>query len=146
MSNYSKGVPLEIYKKVLLHLDPEDLKILCLTDKYTQSICKDNYFYYQYINFNYDPYEYGYASWEYNKDILNKLSSDRIVVSVLFFRARKQYNISIHKNDTLADIINRIIRICNIFNEGNIEVIIINGKETMGIIYDNEYIGLIFFQ
>ena len=133
MSNYLRSIPPETYQKVLLKLDPKNLKILCLTDKYVQEICKDNYFNYQYINFNFDPYKYGYASWDYNKNInwksiLDKISSNKKIVPISAGKGTNLY-VPVHKNDTVADIINRAIRIFTLFNKGRIAVIRINGSK-----------------
>ena len=119
MSNYLKLVPIETYQKVLLHLNPENLKLLCQTDKYVQNACKDNYFNYQYIKLHYDSYEYGYASWEYNKDInwkslLDKLSSMK--KQFMLIDGNKYPKFNIHKNDTILDIIDRISRVYELFN------------------------------
>ena len=131
MTNYLKSVPIETYQKVLLRLNHEDLKSLCQTDKYVQEICQDNYFNYQYINFNYDSYEYGYSSWEYNKNInwksiLDKVSSPKKILPIRIVTREniKLDKLAFHKNDTVAEFINRIIRFFN-------------------LIYKNEYINYV---
>ena len=118
MVDYFKSVPIETYQKVLLRLDSEDLKILCKTDRYVQNICQDNYFIYQYINFNYDSYEYGYDSWVYDKNldwknILTKVSSHKKLLEVSDYHGRKKLDkmIAMHENDTIADLINRSFRL-----------------------------------
>ena len=149
MSNYLKLVPIETYQKILLHLDPKNLKILCLTDKYAEKLCQDNYFNYQYIKFNYDSYEYGYSSWIYNKNldwkaIFNKVSSERKLLRItqkgiiLDKEIILDKLVALHKNDKVSDFINRIIRLFTLFIKKSITDIQIKGNNNIEIVYEYE--------
>ncbi len=147
MFDYSKSVPLETYKRVLLRLDPETLKSVCSTDIYAKNLCNDNYFNYQYINFNYIPYEYGYEEWIYNKHInwktiFQKLSSPKKSISLSIIdsvtKNIKSFYVSIHKNDTFSNIINRIIRIYKSFNNKFIKGIILIGDKILLDYYEGK--------
>ncbi len=39
-----KNIPIDMYRKILLKLDPEELINLCETDSYAIEICDDNFF------------------------------------------------------------------------------------------------------
>ena len=75
--------------------------------------------YYQYIKTNYNPCEYGYSSWDYNKDInwmdiFEKLSSPKIKINIkkcVGLKFKSMDFLSIHKKDTISDVINRIFRL-----------------------------------
>ena len=123
-----KLIPKDIYKKILLNLDPNDLLSVCETEEYAYNICQDDYFWYQYIK-RYDSLLYGYNTWqeikwkEINnlakitwKDLFINLIYPNKIIQIIITNVTKKDNpdenhsfyIAIHIDDTINNIENKI--------------------------------------
>jgi hypothetical protein len=58
------GVPVDIVYDTLAELRVNDVKHLCNTHEVLNYICSDEQFWYNYLNKNYPPHDYGFTSWQ----------------------------------------------------------------------------------
>ena len=145
MDDYLGLLPNEIYCKILLYVNSDDIKNLSKTNKYfSKKISGNNYFFYQYIKFNYDPSECGYEDWIYNKNVnwkelLNKLSSYKKRIRVVCGGP-----IYIYANDTISEIVNKTISVYNSSNNYPINAVVIRGKHTTIHCYYDGNVSLMY--
>lgn len=124
-----QSIPLDMVKKILFLLSPEDLQEECRSNKYISDICRDDNFFFEYINKNFDPQKFNIYKWSssvfhnknfnYYEDIdtwkklLNKLiSKNNIRVELIDATSLKTPKentyIEIYFYDSIIDIIERI--------------------------------------
>jgi hypothetical protein len=119
-------IPMDAFKEILVHLNPNDIVSSCSTSKYIHFIYDDDDFWYNYITLNYVPQAYGYESFQNMKSIEHHNSYKNIFEDIVYpsklirsylssskgFEEEKPLAIS--RNDTMNDIFNRITRVFNL--------------------------------
>ena len=85
--SYLMDIPIEIYKKILLELDPNSLININKINFYTRTIC-DNNFFYEYITKTYDSNSFGLVNWTnifnssiINDNIISKFTTDKGIIN-----------------------------------------------------------------